>query len=159
MWWSAAQLSLCCFTMKETWHVMRVSVSLSLLKHDHTSFRPLITFCSLSPPDGVLHHNLLPVHLCLLHRVSHPSLQLLLPGLPPPDRCLQPPVQRHVSDSKNAFILFWKDSERDMFRKDRCKPREDMSTRFFLECSSSYTRKTFVLFQKTSNYLILIPVL
>lgn len=48
MWWSAAQLSLCCFTMKETWHVMRVSVSLSLLKHDHTSFRPLITFCSLS---------------------------------------------------------------------------------------------------------------
>lgn len=55
--------------------------------------------CPVSPPDGVLHHHLLPVHLRLLDCVPDPGLQLLLPGLPPPDGRLQPPVQRHVSDS------------------------------------------------------------
>lgn len=54
-----------------------------------------LLFC---PLDGVLHHHLLPVHLCLLHCVPDQSVQLLLPGLTPPDWRIQPAVQWHVSD-------------------------------------------------------------
>lgn len=53
-------------------------------------------YCHFCPVDGVLHYHLFPLHLRLLHCVSHPSLQLLLPGLTSPNRRLQPAVQRHV---------------------------------------------------------------
>lgn len=61
----------------------------------------------LRPPDGVLRHHLLPVYLRLLHRVPDPGVQLLLPGVAPPDGRLQPPVQRHVSHGvRHLLFLF-----------------------------------------------------
>lgn len=64
----------------------------------------VVMFCP--PPDGVLRHYFVPVCLCLLHRVPHPSLQLLLPGTSPSDRRLQPTVQRNVRLSPLKYTMF-----------------------------------------------------
>lgn len=66
-------------------------------------------YFSFSPPGSVLHHHPLPVRVCLLDSIPDKSVQLLLSGAAPSNRCLQPAVQWHVCFQTEhlIFTLYW----------------------------------------------------